>query len=46
MTAGTAVSAVSTSQEVEEDYDGDGIEYTKDKINTIYEYVKKKANDS
>ena len=37
-----AVSTVSTSQEVEEVYDGDIIEYAKDKFDTLYEYINKK----
>jgi hypothetical protein len=40
-----AVSTVSTSQEVEEVYDGDIIEYTKDKFDTLYEYINKKIDE-
>ena len=43
--AGTAISAVSTSQEVEEDYDGNFVEYVGDKFDIMYEYVNKKIDD-
>jgi len=42
--AATAVSVVSTSQEVEEDYDGNFIEYIEDKVTDAYEYLEEKVS--
>ena len=39
----SAVGAVSTTQEVEERYNGDVINYASDKANNVYQYLKKKS---
>lgn len=43
--AATTVSVVSTTQEIEEDYDGDVIEYVEDKLSSTYEYLEEKIAD-
>ena len=39
----SAVGAVSATQEVEERYNGDVINYASDKANNVYQYLKKKS---
>lgn len=43
--AGTTASAVSASQEVEEEYDGNIMKYTYDKADKIYKYIQKKSRE-
>lgn len=43
--AGTTASAVSASQEVEEEYGGSVLDYAYDKADKMYKYVQKKANN-
>lgn len=43
--AGTTASAVSVSQEVEEEYDGSIINYAYDKADKMYKYIQKKTNE-
>ena len=42
----SAVGAVSTTQEVEERYNGDVIDYASDKANSVYQYLKKKSEQN
>jgi len=42
LTLGTVTSAVSTSQEIEEDYDNNILKYTQDKSQKLYYYISKK----
>jgi len=41
--AATAFSIVTTSQEVEEEYDGSIVDYVEDKFETTYEYLEDKV---
>ena len=43
--AATAISVVTTSQEVEEEYDGDFADYVEDKVETTYEYIEEKVTE-
>ena len=43
--AGSVVSAASTTQEVDEEYDGDLIEYIDDKLDALNRYLKKKSSN-
>lgn len=42
---GTAASTASTTQEVDEEYDGDLLEYMSDKMKSFGRYVKTKTSD-
>ena len=41
--AATAFSVITTSQEIEEEYDGDLADYVEDKVETTYEYLEEKV---
>lgn len=43
--AATTFSIISTSQEVEEEYEGDLAEYVEDKVETTYEYIEEKVTE-
>ena len=43
--AATAFSVVTTSQEVEEDYDGDISDYVEDTVTETYEYLEDKVTE-
>lgn len=44
MLAGTAVSAASTAQEVEDEHNGDFFEYVGEKYQSLKSYIKRKVN--
>ena len=43
--AATAFSVITTSQEVEEDYDGDLADYVEDTVTETYEYIEEKVTE-